>query len=38
MEDELRAFHKKYYSANLMTLTLVGAEPLDELQARASLP
>ena len=30
---QLAAFHARHYSASLMTLVLVGKEPLDELQA-----
>eukprot|EP00054_Salpingoeca_dolichothecata_P024316 m.165377 g.165377 ORF g.165377 m.165377 type:complete len:1017 (+) comp24972_c0_seq1:250-3300(+) len=33
---ELLAFHKKYYSANRMTLCVVGKEDLDALQALVS--
>ncbi|RME73242.1 MAG: hypothetical protein D6781_00810, partial [Verrucomicrobia bacterium] len=31
--EELLAFHKKYYSANRMTLALTGAASLDEMEA-----
>lgn len=30
--DKLAQFHETYYSANLMTLAVVGREPLDQLQ------
>lgn len=30
--DELVAFHKKYYSANLMRVAVLGKEPLDTLE------
>jgi secreted Zn-dependent insulinase-like peptidase len=33
VRDELLAFYRKYYSANLMTLAVLGRESLDELQA-----
>jgi len=35
VRDELLRFHTSYYSANLMTLCLLGKESLDELQAYA---
>ena len=35
VREELLNFHTKYYSANLMTLCLLGKETLDELQAYA---
>ncbi len=35
VREELLRFHSKYYSANLMTLCLLGKEPLDELQKYA---
>jgi insulysin len=35
VRDELLKFHSNYYSANLMTLCLVGKESLDELQQYA---
>lgn len=31
--DELFAFHRRYYSANLMRLVVLGREPLDQLQS-----
>ena len=36
MEAELRAFHERFYSANLLTMVLLGAESLDTLQAQCS--
>jgi len=33
IRDELLAFYDRFYSANLMTLVVLGREPLDELQA-----
>lgn len=35
VREELLKFHSKYYSANLMTLSLLGKESLDELQQYA---
>lgn len=35
VREELLKFHSKYYSANLMTLCLLGKESLDELQQYA---
>jgi insulysin len=32
IRDSLRSYYKKYYSANLMTLAVLGGESLDELQ------
>ncbi len=32
VRDDLIAFYQRYYSANLMTLVVVGREPLNELQ------
>jgi len=32
IRDELIAFYQQYYSANLMTLAVVGPQPLDELE------
>ena len=34
--DELIRFYQKYYSANLMTLAILGKEPIDELEKLAS--
>jgi insulysin len=36
IRDELLAFYDRFYSANLMTLVVLGREPLDELQAAVS--
>ncbi len=33
VRDDLLAFYQRYYSANLMTLVVLGREPLNELQA-----
>ena len=33
--NELIDFHKKYYSANLMTLSIIGKEPINELKKMA---
>ena len=33
VRDDLLAFYQQYYSANLMTLVVLGREPLDELQS-----
>lgn len=35
LQDELLAFYDRYYSANIMKLTMVGKQSLDELQAMA---
>ena len=35
VREELLRFHKKYYSSNLMTLSLLGKESLDELEKYA---
>ena len=32
VRDELIAFYRRYYSANRMALTVIGREPLDELE------
>ncbi|XP_071646735.1 insulin-degrading enzyme-like [Temnothorax longispinosus] len=32
LRDRLKEFHKKYYSANIMTLCIYGKESLDELE------
>lgn len=32
IRDELISFYKQYYSANLMTLVVLGKEPLDQLE------
>ena len=32
VREDLLAFYKQYYSANLMTLVVLGKEPLDQLQ------
>jgi insulysin len=36
MRAELTAFHAQHYSANLMSLVVLGQEPLDTLQAWVS--
>lgn len=33
IRDELIQFYKKYYSANIMRLVVLGSQPLDELEA-----
>ena len=33
LRDELLAIYKKYYSANMMKLVVLGSESLDQLQA-----
>jgi protease III len=35
LQDELKAFYKRYYSANIMRLTLVGKQPIAELKIMA---
>jgi len=35
LQDELKAFYERYYSANIMKLTLVGKQSLPELKALA---
>ncbi len=32
MREQLLAYYKGYYSANMMTLAVVGREPLDQLE------
>ena len=32
VREQLLAFYKRYYSANMMTLAVVGREPLDQLE------
>ena len=36
VRDDLLAFYRKHYSANAMRLVVLGAEPLDELEATES--
>lgn len=35
VREDLLAFYRQYYSANLMALTVLGSEPLDELETLA---
>ena len=35
VRSQLRQFHDKYYSSNLMNLCILGQQPLDELEAFA---
>lgn len=35
IREALLAFHREYYSANLMTLVIVGQESVDQLEAWA---
>jgi secreted Zn-dependent insulinase-like peptidase len=34
-QAELKRFHAELYSSNLMSLVVIGREPLDTLQVRA---
>ncbi len=36
VRDDLLKFYREHYSANLMTLVVIGREPLDQLQAMVS--